>query len=76
MRIDAISMEWFMHLFFENRFDDSNQCRPWRSSFYVAFRRGFHCFPNNLRIGIRNVKGYECSQELRQRVRRSYDRSS
>ena len=57
MHIDAISIEWFMQLFPENRFDDSNQCRPWRNSFDVAFRRGFHCLPNNLRIGIRNVKG-------------------
>ena len=57
MHIVAVSMEWSMHLFSENRFDDSKQCRPWRNSFYAAFRRGFHCLQNNLRIGIRNVKG-------------------
>ena len=52
MHIDAISMEWFMHFFSENRFDDSNQCRPWQNSFYATFRRGFHCLQNNQRIGI------------------------
>ena len=41
----------------ENRYDHSNKCRPRRNSFYAAFRRGFHCLPNSLRVGIRNVKG-------------------
>ena len=68
MHIDAIIIEWFMYLFPENCFDDRNQCRPWRNSFYAAFRRGFHCLPNNLQIGIRNVKGLECSQDLQQQL--------
>ena len=37
MHIVAIIMEWFMNLFPENRFDDSNQCRPWRTRFMQHF---------------------------------------
>ena len=57
MHIDAISMEWSIHLFSDNRFDDSNQCRLGETRFMRHLVEVFIVCRITYEIGIRNVKG-------------------